>query len=149
MLYAAENVQAAVCESVLHHLPARGGTLFPEKYVDRLTCGLLTTRDLRLASFHGTGLRSFGLRPDELTACNASWYPQTVTWAEAAWQAGFDGCVWMSAKLNSSRAYVFFDSAEGAFDIDPETAPLAFANGPDLDWLIDFCASIRIDVDIT
>lgn len=148
ILYAAEDVQGAVCESVLHHIPAAGGTLFPSKYLDRLTCGLKTNRKLHLASFHGTGLRHFGLEPEQLTTCNAAHYAQTVTWAEAAWRTGLDGCVWMSAKLTSSRAYLFFDRAQDAFDVDPGTSPMAFANGPDLDWLIDFCASIRIDVEV-
>ncbi|GAB3523478.1 RES family NAD+ phosphorylase [Arthrobacter monumenti] len=148
VLYAAENVEAAVCESILHHLPAKGGTLYPAKYLDRICAGLVTTRDLRLAAFHGTGLRRFGLVPDQLTSCNAALYSSTVTWAEAAWKAGFDGCVWMSSKLNSSRAYVLFGQANGSLDIDPGSTPMEFANGPDLDWLIDFCSSIKIDVEV-
>ncbi len=148
VLYAAENVEAAICEGVLHHLPAEGGTLYPPKYMDRICAGLVTKRHLRLASFHGTGLRRFGLEQDELTTCNPAWYPSTVAWAEAAWTAGFEGCVWMSSKLNSSKAYVLFGQVEGSLDIDPGTAPMEFANGPDLDWLINFCISINIAVDV-
>lgn len=133
VLYAAENLEAAVCEGPLHHLPAAGGTLYPPLYIDRVAAGLVTSCDLRLASFHGTGLRRFGLEPHQLTICNAVWYSKTVAWAEVAWRTGLDGCVWMSSKLDSSRAYVFFDRAEGAFEMDAHTVPREFANGPDLD----------------
>lgn len=148
VLYAAEDLEAAVCESVLHHLPAAGGVLFPAHYEDRIAAGLVSNRDLKLASFRGTGLRALGLEASQLTDCDAVNYPETVAWAEAAWDAGLDGCVWMSRRLNSSKAYVFFGRTDGAFENDPTTIPKAFANGPDLDWLIDFCASIRIDVQV-
>lgn len=55
----------------------------------------------------------------------------------------------MSSKLNSSKAYVLFGQVEGSLDIDPGTAPMEFANGPGLDWLINFCISINIDVEVT
>ncbi|MCU1518170.1 MAG: hypothetical protein JWQ75_2891 [Pseudarthrobacter sp.] len=146
VLYAAEDVQTAVCESILHHLPAAGGVVFPRHYEDRIAAGIVTKRPLQLASFRGVGLRTFGLSPAELTDTDSTYYADTVLWAEAAWKLGLDGCVWTSRRLNSSAAYVFFDRAKDALEVAPSIMPKAFINGPDLDWLIDFCAFIRIDV---
>ncbi len=148
VLYAAASLNAAVCEGILHDIPNAGGVLFRPQYEDRLSAGLITTRDLRLASFKGEGLLALGVEPRQLTTCEAAWYPDTVKWAEAAWASGFDGCVWMSRRLNDEPAYVFFDRARGALEPSPDVPVRAFLNGPDLDWLIDFCAGIRIDVDV-
>lgn len=141
VLYAAEDVEGAVCEGVLHHLPPAGGVLFPARYEDRIAAGLVTNRDLRLASFPGvpgfSGSQGF---PDD--------HPETAAWAQAAWADGLDGCLWRSPRNISSRAYVFFDRAADAFAVAPEVAPRVFANGPDLDWLIDFCAVHQIEVQV-
>ena len=148
VLYAAENVETAVCESIVHHLPAAGGTLFPRQYADRIAAGITTLRPLNLASFRGVGLRHFGLDRSQLTDTDSAWYADTVKWAEAAWKAGLDGCVWTSRRLDSGAAYVFFGHASYAFGISASVAPKVFLNGPDLNWLIDFCAFINIDVEL-
>ncbi|TDF86891.1 MULTISPECIES: RES family NAD+ phosphorylase [Arthrobacter] len=148
VLYAAENVETAVCESIVHHLPAAGGTLFPRQYADRIAAGITTLRPLNLASFRGVGLRHFGLDRSQLTDTDSAWYADTVKWAEAAWKTGLDGCVWTSRRLDSGAAYVFFGHASDAFGISASVAPKVFLNGPDLNWLIDFCAFINIDVEL-
>lgn len=148
VLYAAENVETAVCESILHHLPAAGGMVFPNHYADRIAAGITTVRPLQVASFRGVGLRRFGLDRSQLTDTDSAYYDKTVKWAEAAWKAGLDGCEWTSRRLDSSAAYVFFDRANGAFKIAPGVAPKVFLNGPDLNWLINFCARINIDVEL-
>lgn len=148
VLYAAGDLKTAVCESMLHDIPYKGGVLFKARYEDRVSAGLRTGRDLRLASFKGEGLRALGVEPHELTSCEAIWYPDTVEWARAAYDAGYDGCVWMSRRLNDGLAYVFFDRAEDAFSTDTSVPAGAYLNGPDLDWLIDFCAGINIDVEV-
>lgn len=71
-----------------------------------------------------------------------------MKWAEVAWKAGLDGCVWTSRRLDSGAAYVFFGQARDAFEISASVGPKVFLNGPDLDWLIDFCAFIKIDVEL-
>lgn len=148
VLYAAATLKSAVCESILHDIPNAGGTLFKAGYEDRISAGLRTTRDLRLAEFKGEGLLALGLDQDQLTTCEAAWYPETVKWAEAAHAAGFDGCVWMSRRLNDVEAYVFFDRAQTVLVYEPGVPTRAYLNGPDLDWLIDFCAGINIDVEV-
>ena len=49
------------------------------------------TRDLRLASFTGDGLRVLQTEAKHVTATMASQYGRTVRWAEAAHAARFDG----------------------------------------------------------
>jgi len=132
VLYAAEDIEGAVSEGVLHHLPPTGGVLFPARYEDRIAAGLATNRELSLAIFQGF--------PSE--------HADTAAWARVVWELGLDGCAWQSPRHVTSRAYVFFDRAADAFTVAPEVAPRVFANGPDLDWLIDFCAYHRIEVQV-
>jgi hypothetical protein len=122
--------------------------IFPAHYADRIAAGVTTLRPLRLASFRGVGRRHFGLDRSQLSDTDPTWYGDTVKWAEAAWKAGPDGCVWTSRRLDSGAAYVFCDRASDAFGLSGSVPPKVFLNGPDLDWLIRFCAHINIDVGI-
>ena len=146
-LYAADSETAAVCESVLHDVPLRGGRLLPEQYERSVVGAVETTRELRLAAFHGAGLRRLGVEAHQLTASPARTYPATVRWAEAAHAVGVDGLVWMSARLNTDRAYVFFGDRVNAEDLRVVTDyGRIFATGPDRDWLVDVCAFMKVDV---
>ena len=83
---------------------------------------------------------------DELTTSPASSYDATVRWAEAAYNAGLEGLVWMSRKCNDAKAYVFFgDRCAQAFTQDPTHARI-FASPADQIWLIDRCAPLHVDV---
>ncbi|WP_024793260.1 RES family NAD+ phosphorylase [Tomitella biformata] len=147
VLYAAQTQEAAICETLLHDVPVTGGVLFPEDYENKVAARLSTTRDLRLASFLGTGLRALRIEAAQLADTTASEYPRTVGWAEAAHRCGLDGVAWMSKRCNSDRAYVLFGDRLTSTDleIDP-TYGRIFATGADLDWLIDFCAGLHVDV---
>src|SRR5699024_12862357 len=101
VLYAAQTEAAALCESLLHDVPLTGGRLLPEQYQRCVAGALETTRELRLAAFHGIGLRRLGVEAAHLTASPAYTYARTVAWAKAAHDAGFDGVVWMSARCNT------------------------------------------------
>lgn len=145
-LYAAQTQDAAVAETILHDIPVEGGLVPFEKYAPTVMSRLVVTRDLRLASFHGLGLRQLGVKAEQLTSSEASTYKMTRLWAQAAYDGGFDGCVWMSRLCNNAKAYVLFgDRCANALRIDPNFARL-FATGNDLAWLIDMCAPLRIDV---
>jgi len=146
VLYAADTEQAALAESLLHDIPVTGGVLVSEAYAGAVMGRLVVTRQLRLASLRGLGLRKLGVIDTEVTNTDASEYPTTVRWAEAAHQAGFDGLAWTSRLCNDARAVVLFgDRAQGAVDLDP-TFGRYFAAGPGLDWLITTCAPLRIHV---
>lgn len=147
VLYAAQSEVAAVCETILHDVPAAGGNLLPHAYRSRIAARLTTARDLRLASFMGTGLRALRVEARDLTDSDPPTYPSTVRWAESAHRAGFDGVVWMSKRCNTDRAYVLFGDrvSPGDLTIDPDYARV-FAAGPDLDWLVDLCTPMHIEV---
>lgn len=146
-LYAAQTEVAAVCESLLRDVPLRGGVLLPEQYRGHVAAAITPTRPLSLAAFHGMGLRRLGIESAQLTDAPAREYPRTVVWAEAAHQEGFDGVVWMSKRCNTDRAYVLFGDRVSTDDLHIETDyARVFAVGEDLDWLIDFCATAKVDV---
>ncbi|WP_394214372.1 RES family NAD+ phosphorylase [Brachybacterium vulturis] len=147
VLYAAQSEIAAVCESLLHDVPLTGGRIMPEHYERSVTGALETTRDLRLAVFHGLGLRRLGVEPVQLTASPARTYRATVAWARAAHAAGLDGAEWMSARLDTDRAYIFFGDRVREDDLRVVTSyGRVFVTGPDRDWLVDLCASVKVDV---
>ncbi|MDG3016563.1 RES family NAD+ phosphorylase [Corynebacteriales bacterium D3-21] len=147
VLYGAETEEAAICETLLHDVPNAGGVLHHRDYADKVAARLILRRDLRLASFLGTGLRAFGVGASALTDTPASTYRQTVAWAQAAHAAGFDGAAWMSRRCNSDRAYVLFGDrvVPGDLEQDPGFGRI-FGTGLDLDRLIDWCATVRVDV---
>lgn len=147
VLYAAQSRKAALAESLLHDIPLSGGILTYDDYGSSVMGRIETTKDLRLASFMGLGLRRLKVHPDHLTDTEASEYPHTVRWAQAAHRAGFDGLVWMSRRCNSDRAYVLFGDRVGESGIgQDDTFGMLFESGSGFDWLVDTCAPLRVDV---
>lgn len=148
VLYAAESQVAAVCESILHEVAKKDGVVFPKDYLDKVLAGIVPSRDLRLASFLGPGLRRLGIEARNLTATTSRHYDRTVRWAEAAHATGFEGVAYMSHRENSSRAYVFFGDkvSEDDLEIQPGVSRI-FASGADFDWLVDQCAVMNIDIE--
>ncbi len=145
-LYAAQSQDAAVAETILHDIPVSGGIIPHDKYAPVVMSRLSVIKSLRLAVFHGLGLRQLGVTAQELSDSSASTYPMTLPWAQAAYDSGLAGCVWMSRLCNNAKAYVLFgDRCAGALGVDPSFARM-FATGSDLAWLIDLCAPLNIDV---
>jgi hypothetical protein len=146
ILYSADTPEAALAESLLHDLPASGEYLTHDTYAQTVMGRLTVDRSLRLASLRGLGLRRLRVEAEEVTHSNASAYPRTVAWAAAAHRAGFDGLAWTSRKCNDSCAVVLFgDRCADAISQDP-TFGRIFESGPGLDWLIDTCAPLHVDV---
>lgn len=81
-----------------------------------------------------------------MTDTDASEYPRTVKWAEAAHAAGFDGVVWTSRLCNDAGAVVLFGDRAGSAVVQDPSFGRYFASGPGLDWLIDTCAPLGVDV---
>ena len=147
VLYAADTEQAALCESILHEVPPGPGKVLYRNVADRVCAPLAPTRDLRLASLMGDGLRVLGTEAKQVTDTMADQYDRTVRWAEAAHEAGFDGLVWMSSRRNTDRAYVFFGDRVQSGDLEP--LPLhgrIFAAGPGFDWLADYLNGLNIEI---
>jgi RES domain-containing protein len=146
VLYAADTEHGALAETLLHDVPTTGGRLTYDAYADSVLGRLVVRRALRLASLRGLGLRRLGVSARELTDTDASEYPRTVAWAAAAHAAEFDGLAWTSRLCNDSRAVVLFgDRCGDAISQDPTYGRL-FESGPGLDWLIDTCAPLHVDV---
>lgn len=145
-LYAAATEVSAIAESLFHDISLDGGTLLPGQYL-RAVMGLIRpTRDLNLAALHGFTSRRLGIDTALVRSAEPTDYALTVRWGEAAYDAGFDGMVWMSKRYDSEKAYVFFgDRCADAFEQDNSFAR-AFALSSDLEWLIDTAAPLRIDV---
>lgn len=151
VLYAATTQEAAVAESLLHEVPLAGGILSYEGdggYADRLMGRVEATRDLRLASLHGFGLRQLNAaNADVIDVHGPGVYAQTVAWAETAHTDGFDGLEWMSSRCNNARARVFFGDRVSKDDlVQDSTFARVFASSADFDWLVDMCAPLRVDV---
>ncbi|MDV3129137.1 RES family NAD+ phosphorylase [Mycobacterium sp. 21AC1] len=146
VLYAAATEEAAVAETLLHDIPVSGGLLPYDRYARTVMARLHVARPIKVGVLHGLGLRQLKVTADELTAGGADTYPDTVKWAQAAHDRGFDGLVWMSRLCNDAKAYVFFgDRCDGAF-IQDSTFGRLFATGADQLWLIDLCAPLHVDV---
>lgn len=146
VLYAADTQQAAVAETLLHDVPAAGGSLPYSSYADKVMGLLRVRRDVRLAKLRGLGLRRLGVEPSQLTDTDASQYPSTVRWAQAAHRGGFDGLAWTSRKCDDARAVVLFgDRCADAVEQDPGFARI-FQAGAGLDWLISICVPLHVDV---
>ncbi|MGN5240282.1 RES family NAD+ phosphorylase [Rhodococcus sp. SJ-3] len=146
VLYAADTEEAALAESLLHDIPVGGGILPYAAYADKVMGKIEVTRDLQLASLRGLGLRRLGVEARHVTDTDASEYPRTVLWAKAAHEAGFDGLAWASRKCNDTRAVVLFgDRCRNALRQDSSFGRI-FQSGPGLDWLIETCGPLHIDV---
>jgi hypothetical protein len=146
VLYAADTEGAALAESLLHDIPVDGGILPYAAYADKVMGKIAVTRDLRLASLRGLGLRRLGVEARHVTDTDAGDYPRTVLWAEAAHDAGLDGLAWTSRTCNDTRAVVLFgDRCRNALRQDSSFGRI-FQSGPGLDWLIETCSPLHVDV---
>ncbi|NVM96113.1 RES domain-containing protein [Arthrobacter wenxiniae] len=147
VLYGAQTIEAAICESLLHDIPQAGGLLRPRAYRNKVGARLTVGRDLKLASFMGLGLKALKIEQSELIDTPPTTYDRTVAWAQAAYDAGFDGAAWMSRRCNTDRAYVLFGDR-----VLPSDLPIypgygqVYTAGKHLDWLIRFCAPLHVDV---
>lgn len=147
-LYMAATPEAAVAETLLHELPV--GTpsrLGRDEYEDMLLSTIRLKRSLRVAVFHGFGLRRLGVTANQLTDTPASRYRKTRPWAAAAHQVGLDGAVWMSRQLNTDQSFVLFGDRVTDADLEEVRAGrLALGAGPGRDWLVQICAPLHIDI---
>jgi hypothetical protein len=146
VLYAADSQEAALAESLLHDIPATGGNLTYSQYADKVMGMLVVLSDLRLASLRGLDLRRLKVEARDITDTDATEYPRTVLWAQAAHSAGFAGLAWTARRCNDARAVVLFgDRCTDAVSQDGSFGRI-FETGPGLDWLISTCDPLHVDV---
>lgn len=149
VLYAAETPEAAISETILHDVPADGGRVDRQLVENKILSHIINTRPLRLLSLHGHGFRRIGIAAEEVTRTVPRDYPKSVRWAEAAFEAGFDGITWMSRHHDTSKAYVFFQRIETSSDFEvhqDQGEVKAFAFPQDLNWLTRLLAPLNVTI---
>ncbi|MGH3446214.1 MAG: RES family NAD+ phosphorylase [Nocardioidaceae bacterium] len=148
VLYAGEDEETAIAETLFHDLPGAGARVVAAQYVDRRSGAFAPTRDLRLARLHSSGLIALGLEPNQLTDTHPSGYGRSVLWAGAVHRCtDLDGLVWMSRRWNTRRAVVLFGDRVTGSDLEPvPTASRNFAYPEDFEWLASLCRQLRIEI---
>ena len=147
VLYAALRKDAALCESLLHDVPKAGGSIRPATYKGRQCSRLITRRDIRLASLVGLGERVFRIDAAAVSATDAAEYGETVLWAEAAYDADFEGLIYPSSKAGGRAAMVFFGDRidESEFEVDGSYW-WSFDEVAGFNRMVEVCASVNVTV---
>ena len=147
VLYAAQSREAAVGETIIRDVPARGGFVEQQNVVGLTLSRLHCQSPQRLLDLRGDGLRRVRMAADELTRTPPSKYASTVAWAEAAYTAGLDGIAWMTRHHDSSMACVFFGRPDRPAALAAtDDLPLDFGVDEDLDWLTIYLESLGISL---
>ena len=99
-LYAADSVEAAIYETILHDVPLAASRKSAPRHAveDRRHSSLVVRRTLRLASLRAPDLMKWGLTPATLIGTMPTQYQRTARWAKAIHDqfAEVDGLVWTS-----------------------------------------------------
>lgn len=146
MLYAADQPEGAVHESILHD--AEPGTFVPRAHwQSKILSAIRITTDLTLASFHSDGLRRYGLYPADLTDTDSTTYPHTVRWAEAAWRHRTHGVAYMCRHYNSGKAVCLFGDrlpADALRPVPGHPDTRVFVLPVDAEWLAALALAMRV-----
>ncbi len=136
-LYAADDLEGALSETVFHSVPVRG----PHKRVAKLALQpmvasvLACDRDLTLVKLYGPGLSRLGISRAELIETLPEEYGRTAAWAQAlhASDGSIDGLIWVSRQNDATQALVLFgDRVErAALQVIEAPRPLYFSPGLD------------------
>jgi hypothetical protein len=137
ILYAAENPDGALAETVFHNVPARGSSKRIRRSV--LNPLVLSTvspaRDLNLAQLSGFGLRRLGVTRRELIEASKKQYSRTTAWARALHHCDpkIDGLVWVSRQNDEARSVVLFGDRVPASALRSVGTSLPLHDGPGYD----------------
>lgn len=146
--YSAESGRAAVAESILHNATP-GAFIPPRDWRTKVVTALRVNRTLRLARLHSDGLRRLDVHARDLTDTDSDQYQWTVQWAQAAYEAGAEGLVWMSRQHNSDRAYCLFGGADRCSEDDLAAVAghqeaRVFATPADAEWLYQEMLGVKV-----
>ena len=121
LLYAAEDLEGAVSETVFHDVPFRGIKQVPRlRLGDRVATTLRTTRELRLVDLTSSGLRRIGVARTELIESGPRAYPRTSLWSGALHDcpSAPDGLLWVSRQRDTSVCVVLFGDRVRPEDVE-------------------------------
>lgn len=147
-LYAAEDLEGALSETVFHNVPVRG----PEKKIGRfalqsiVASTLACNRDLILAQLFGLGLHRLGISRRELIETEADQYPRTVAWARALHTDNerIDGLIWVSRQNDSTRSLILFGDRVPSSRLRVTGPILPLDRGPGYDEVYRVAEQARI-----
>jgi hypothetical protein len=113
-IYAADSLEGALMESVLHNVPFPSTGYQHDFRLDRLSTyhvsQISTTQTLSLVDLTTPGLQAMGLLPSDLFESNKRDYPRTRQWA--AWFRAqcpaAHGLYWISRRYNEAAVMVLW-----------------------------------------
>jgi hypothetical protein len=127
-LYGSADLDGALSGTAFHNVPIRGAGRAARRTTLRplLLSVIAPRRDLRLVQLHGQGLRRLDVSREELIACEADRYPETLRWAAAlhATAERPDGMIWVSRQHDTSRSLVLFGDRVARDDLAVVEAPV-------------------------
>ena len=140
VLYAAENLEGALSETVFHSVPFQD----PGKRIRRITLEplvvstLICDRDLRLVQLFGFGLRRLGVTRLRLIEARKRQYRRTAAWAQAlhACDESIDGLIWVSRQNDGTRSVVLLGDRVSASSLRCIDGPSPLKEGPGYDAVI-------------
>ena len=114
-IYAAQSLEGALMESVLHNVPFPSSGYQHDFKQDREgsyhASEVSTTATLTLVDLTTPGLQAMGLRTSDLFESNKRDYPRTQRWAE--WFRGqcatAQGLYWISRRYNEAAVMVLYE----------------------------------------
>ena len=108
-LYAADSIDGALSETVLHNVFA-GDVILRSRLEGHCLTRIELTRDILVADLSGYGLRRLGLTRGRLLDCGPSHYAATARWAEAIHRSrdSLHGMVWVSRQFDTATALLAF-----------------------------------------
>lgn len=113
-IYAAQSLEGALMESVLHNVPFPSSGYQHDFKQDREgtyhVSQVRSTAALTLVDLTTPGLQAMGLRPSDLFESNKRDYPRTQGWAEwfRAKCATAQGLYWLSRRYNEAVVIVLY-----------------------------------------
>jgi len=120
-LYAADSVEAAIYETILHDVPLDAPRKSIPRYAveSRRHSTLMVRRTLHLASLRAPDLMRWGLTPAALIGTMPTQYPHTSRWAKAVHDQfpDVDGLVWTSNLCDPDTAVIFFGDRVDVADL--------------------------------
>ena len=120
-LYAADTVEAAIYETVLHEIPLRAVRKSVPRGAlkERRHSALVVRRALRLASLRAPDLMKWGVRRETLIGGLPTQYGRTALWAKAVHDQfdEVDGLVWTSNLCDPDTALLLFGDRVAAADL--------------------------------
>jgi hypothetical protein len=150
-LYAADRLEGAISETVLHDVPihARHPRIGESSFATCHATWLVANRDLKLASLHGHGLRKLRISHGELVESNSAFYAETIPWSQKIFDhpACFDGLAWRSRQFNDSVAVMLWQPRViGAIIIDPSHRSLHLGFGEGKERVEEICQQAAIEI---